>query len=132
MSNLPSNGSTNDFDDKQNSIDWIQVVILMVLQAVILLMYDVKVPVESKICQTLKKIEMPDLSHVVISISNKSKAKKEATLANSWNCLTVDSVVTDFQKLEFEVLTPAFEKAIFRNCLLENKNQERCSKMLCA
>ena len=119
-----------------NKLRLIQAVILMVLQAVILLMYDVKVPVpvymESKICQTLKKIEMPDLSHVGISISNKSKAKKEATLANSWNCLTVDSVVTDFQKLEFEVLTPAFEKAIFRNCLLENKNQERCSKMLCA
>ena len=73
-----------------NKIRLIQVVILMVLQAVILLMYDVKVPVESKICQTLKKIEMPDLSHVGISISNKSKAKKEATLANSWNCLTVD------------------------------------------
>ena len=113
-----------------NKIRLIQVVILMVLKAVILLMYDVKVPVpvymESKICQTLKKIEMPDLSHVGISISNKSKAKKEATLANSWKCLTVDSVVTDFQKLDFEVLIPAFEKAIFRNCLLENKNQERC------
>ena len=85
-------------------------------QAVILLVHDLKVPVpdhvESKICQALKKLEMPDLSHVGISILKKSKAQKEATLADSWKFLTVDSVVTDFHKLKFEVLTPAFESAI--------------------